>query len=89
MDLQDIIDRDAAMESIAINPFAAGLLAKARTSWVDHGGELIGLPADEQAAMMNTLTDVGESIAKSKPQLYEAYEIVTDAAKRTRQMPSQ
>ena len=88
-DLQDIIDRDAAMESIAINPFAAGLLAKARTSWVDHGGELIGLPADEQAAMMNTLTDVGESIAKSKPQLYEAYEIVTDAAKRTRQMPSQ
>ena len=51
-DLQEIIDRDAAAESVAINPFAAELHAKARKSWVDKGGELISLPPDEQAAMM-------------------------------------
>jgi len=83
-DLQEIIDRDAAAESAAINPFAAGLWAKARKSWVDGGGELIGLPAEDQAAMMTTLSNVGEDIAKTRPQLYEAYKVVTAAAKRTR-----
>ncbi len=62
--------------------FAAELHAKARKSWTDHGGELISLPGDEQAAMMKTLASVGEDVAKTKPQLYEAYKIVTDAAKR-------
>ncbi len=88
-DLQEIIDRDAAAESIAINPFAAELHAKATKSWVEHGGELIRFPADQQAAMMKTLANVGEDIARQKPQLYEAYKIVTDAARRTRQAASQ
>src|SRR6202167_5530412 len=83
-DLQEIIDRDAAAESVAINPFAQALWEKARKSWVDGGGELIELPKDDQAAMMKTLSNVGEDIAKSKPQLYEAYKVVTDAAQRTR-----
>jgi len=88
-DLQEIIDRDGAAESVAINPFAAELHAKARQSWVEKGGELISFPADEQAAMMNTLSSVGEDVAKSKPELYQAYQLVTEAAKRTRQGPSQ
>jgi TRAP-type C4-dicarboxylate transport system substrate-binding protein len=83
-DLQEIVDRDGAAASVAINPFAASLYAKARTSWTDHGGELIGLPADERAAMMKTLASVGEDVAKPKPQLYEAFKLVNDAAKRTR-----
>jgi TRAP-type transport system periplasmic protein len=83
-DLQEIIERDAAAESIAINPFAAALHAKARQSWLAGGGELISFPDDEQAAMMKILADVGESIARTKPQLYEAYKVVTDAAQRTR-----
>jgi TRAP-type C4-dicarboxylate transport system substrate-binding protein len=87
-DLQVIIDRDAAAESVAINPFAAELFAKARKSWMDGGGELISLPRDEQAAMMKTLASVGEDVAKSEPSLNEAYRIVTDAAKRTRLAPS-
>jgi TRAP-type C4-dicarboxylate transport system substrate-binding protein len=88
-DLQEIIDRDGAAESVAINPFAAELLAKARKSWVEKGGELISLPPDEQASMMSMLATVGEDVAKSKPDLYQAYKLVTEAAKRTRQGPSQ
>ena len=83
-DLQDIIDRAGAAESVAINPFAAGLWQKARKSWVDSGGELISLPADEQASMMASLAGVGDNIAKTKPQLFEAYKLVTAAAQRTR-----
>jgi TRAP-type transport system periplasmic protein len=88
-DLQEIIDRDGAAESVAINPFAAELHAKARQSWVEKGGELISFPPDEQAAMMNTLASVGEDVAKNKPELYQAYKLVTEAAKQTRQGPSQ
>ena len=39
--------------------------------------------------MMQTLASVGEDVSKTKPALHDAYEIVTDAAKRTRQAPSQ
>ncbi len=72
------------LKSVAINPFAQGLWEKARKSWVDGGGELISLPKDDQAEMMKTLSNVGENIAKSKPQLYDAYKVVTAAAQRTR-----
>jgi hypothetical protein len=34
--------------------------------------------------MMAALAGVGEDIAKTKSQLYEAYKVVTEAAARTR-----
>jgi TRAP-type C4-dicarboxylate transport system substrate-binding protein len=83
-DLQEIIDRDGAAASIAVNPGAAALYESAQKSWVSSGGELIELPADDRVAMMKTLASVGEDIAKAKPQLYEAYKVATGAANRTR-----
>ena len=53
------------------------------------GGELIDLPADENATMMKTLSTVGADVSKSKPQLAAAHKIVTDAAARTRQNANQ
>jgi TRAP-type C4-dicarboxylate transport system substrate-binding protein len=88
-DLQDIVDRDGAAVSKSINETALRMYQEQRKAWVDGGGELISLPRDEQAAMMHTLSSVGDDVAKSKPALREAYQIVTDAAKRTRQAPSQ
>jgi TRAP-type transport system periplasmic protein len=83
-DLQDIVARDAAAASIAVNPDSAALYEKARQAWTANGGELISLPSDEQAAMMKTLSGVGEDVAKTKPQLYDAYKVVTAAAQHTR-----
>src|SRR5579864_1783587 len=83
-DLQAIVDRDGAAASIAVNAPSAALFEKARKSWTDNGGELIGLPADERAEMMKTLSSVGEDVTKPKPQLYEAFKLVSDAAKQTR-----
>ena len=88
-DLQQIVDKDGATESVAINPAALKMFEEQRKGWVDGGGELISLPRDEQADMMKTLTSVGEDVSKSKPALHDAYEIVTDAAKRTRLAPTQ
>ena len=83
-DLQEIVDRDGAAASTALNPVALAMYAEQRKAWVNGGGELISLAPDEQSAMMATLASVGADIAKTKPALREAYQIVTDAARRVR-----
>ncbi len=82
-DLQELVDDDAAKEQSAIGPIASDIVNKARKGWTDTGGELISLPADEQADMMKTFASVGADVSKSKPLLNDAYQIVTAAAKRT------
>jgi len=81
-DLQEIVDRDAAREATAINPQALDILNGARKTWTDHGGELIYLPADEQAKMMQMLTSVGDDVAAKKPLVKTDYDIVKEAAQR-------
>ena len=88
-DLQDIVDKDGAEVSKSIQPVALKMYQEQRKAWVDGGGELISLPREEQAEMMRTLSSVGDDVSKPKPALHEAYQIVSDAAKRTRQAPSQ
>jgi TRAP-type C4-dicarboxylate transport system substrate-binding protein len=83
-DLQRIVDSDAATESVAINPQAIEINAKARQAWLDGGGELISLPPEEQAAMLKIIASVGDEVANSKPQLSAAYEVVSEAAQRTK-----
>jgi TRAP-type C4-dicarboxylate transport system substrate-binding protein len=83
-DLQQIIDKDAAAASIEVNPQTVEIDARADKGWVDNGGELIDLPADEQAAMLKTLASVGEDVSKAKPAVSAAYKVVTAAAARTK-----
>ena len=45
-DLQTIIDKDAATETVAINPAALDFFNKAREAWTAKGGELISLSPD-------------------------------------------
>jgi TRAP-type transport system periplasmic protein len=82
-DLQKLVDDDAAKEQAALGPTADDIVNKARKGWTATGGELISLPADEQAEMMKTFSSVGADVSKTKPLLDEAYRIVTAAAKRT------
>jgi TRAP-type C4-dicarboxylate transport system substrate-binding protein len=88
-DLQQIVDRDGLSESLAINAPALKMYHDQRKAWVDGGGELVSLPQQEQAQMMHMLSSVGDDVSKTKPALREAYQVVTDAANRTRQAPSQ
>jgi TRAP-type C4-dicarboxylate transport system substrate-binding protein len=83
-DLQDIIDKEGAAQSIAINPTAFDLRSKAEANWTAGGGELINLPPDEQASMMQTLSSVGADVSKANPLLTDAYKVLIDAAQRTR-----
>jgi TRAP-type transport system periplasmic protein len=83
-DLQQIVDKDAASESMAINPLAIEINDRARKAWMNGGGELISLPADEQSAMLEILASVGEDVSKTKPQLSAAYLVATEAAQSRR-----
>lgn len=83
-DLQQIIDRDAAKQSIAINPQALTIENAARKTWTDHGGELIDLPAAEQAKMLGILGSVGDDVASTKPAIKAAYQIVKEAAQQAK-----
>jgi TRAP-type transport system periplasmic protein len=88
-DLQQIIDKDGAEQSVAINAFAKKLLKEAEDGWTTAGGELIKLPPGEHTTFMKTLASVGPDVSSKKPDLAAAYKIVADAAQRTRQSPSQ
>jgi TRAP-type C4-dicarboxylate transport system substrate-binding protein len=79
-DLQRIVENSAGANSVAINPQTVEINESARQAWIKAGGELISLPADEQAAMLWTLAGVGEEAAKAKPQLRAAYQVVRAAA---------
>jgi TRAP-type transport system periplasmic protein len=83
-DLQEIVDKTAAGVATAINPQLDELLEQAKKRWVTNGGELINLPADEQSEMLKVLASVGADVAKRKPNVEAAYEIVTAAAQRAR-----
>ena len=82
-DLQQIIDKAAARESVAVNPQATEITENSRKVWTDTGGELISLPPDEQSALLKLLASVGADVSKEKPLLNAAYKIVSEAAART------
>lgn len=83
-DLRKIVDADAAVQQKASGPVAEEIVGKARKGWVANGGELIDLPAAEQAQMMKTFSDVVASVAKEKPALSDAYKVVSEAAVRVK-----
>jgi len=72
-DLQEIMNKGASSESVAINAWVIDFNAKTRQDWIVGGGELISLPPDEQAAMLNALASVGEDVSMTKAELHAAY----------------
>jgi TRAP-type transport system periplasmic protein len=83
-DLQKLIDSEGATQQKAIGPVAEDIVGKARKGWTANGGELIDLPAGEQAQLMTTFSDTVAGVAKEKPALYDAYKLVSDAAQRVK-----
>ncbi len=83
-DLQQILDRDAAAESVTINPQAIAINDAARKAWLASGGELISLPDDEQSTLLKIVAGVGDEVSNAKPELSAAYKVVTEAAQRLR-----
>lgn len=88
-DLQQILEKDAAAESLAINSYAVGQVRESEASFTFKGGEMITLTPAEQAQMQKAIASVGPDVSSKNPALAATYKIVADAAARTRQSPSQ
>jgi TRAP-type C4-dicarboxylate transport system substrate-binding protein len=82
-DLQTILDTDAGKAAAEVNPWQADFYVKQSEIWRQHG-EIIALPANEQAEMMSSLETVGPDVVKRKPELAKAFDVFAAAAKRTR-----
>jgi TRAP-type C4-dicarboxylate transport system substrate-binding protein len=83
-DLQKIVRDDAAQVSREIVPWVKDFVARQHEIWKSRGGQLITLPADEQAAMLAKISTIGEDLSKDKPDLNAAVKLVFDSAKRNK-----
>jgi TRAP-type C4-dicarboxylate transport system substrate-binding protein len=83
-DLQKIIDRDGAEVSNEIDPWQVDFYNNARKVWTEKGGELIALPADEQAKVMTDLSGVGADMAKQHPVIAADYKTFVAVANATK-----
>ena len=82
-DLQTMLDADAGKAAAEVNPWQADFFFKEKEIWEQHG-EILDLPADEQAELMRTVGAVGPDVVKRKPELAAAYETYVAVAKRTK-----
>ena len=87
-DLQEILEKDAAAQSLAINSYAVEQVRESEASFTSKGGELITLPPAEHDQMLKAIVSVGPDVSSKNPALAAAYKIVADAAARTRQAPN-
>jgi TRAP-type C4-dicarboxylate transport system substrate-binding protein len=83
-DLQKILHDDAAAVSKDIAPFVDDFVAGQRKAWTDKGGELISLPAAEQAAMIAKISSIGNDLSVTKPELNKAVNLVFESAARNK-----
>jgi TRAP-type C4-dicarboxylate transport system substrate-binding protein len=88
-DLQQIIEKDAAEQSTAVNPPMVDEIRESNARFTANGGELITLPPAEQTQMMNIISSVAADVSSRNAALAQAYKIVADAAARTREPAGQ
>jgi TRAP-type C4-dicarboxylate transport system substrate-binding protein len=83
-DLQKVVRNDAAAVSNEIIPSVNGFIAAAHKEWTDKGGELISLPANEQAALNDRISSIGADLSKDKPALNKAVSLIVESAARNK-----
>jgi TRAP-type transport system periplasmic protein len=83
-DLQAIVLNNARAVSKAIAPGAHSFYDLQRRTWVEKGGEIISLPPDEQAQMMDRFASVGDDMSKTRPALNAAFKTLVAAVQRAK-----
>ena len=83
-DLQKIVRDDAGATAVSIVPFVNDFFEAQRKEWTSKGGELISLPASEQAEFMAKTSNIGDELSKDRPELNEAVKVVMEAAARAK-----
>jgi TRAP-type transport system periplasmic protein len=64
--------------------FANDLIQKANAAWTANGGQILRLPAPEQAKLMGDLKSLGAQLLSANPAVKAEYEELARVAERTR-----
>jgi TRAP-type transport system periplasmic protein len=83
-DLQKIVRDDATTVTAGMLTFIKNFYGAQRKAWVEQGGQLISLPADEQAAYLAEISSIGSDISKDNPALGTAVKTVMDSVARNK-----
>jgi TRAP-type C4-dicarboxylate transport system substrate-binding protein len=83
-DLQDIVTKAGQKASRDVYQFSVDDINKGRDRWKKAGGEVISLSAEEHAKLMKELAAVGSRVTQSKPAEKAMFEVLQQAAERTK-----
>jgi len=82
--LRRIVIDEARKVGPTMDDFALTFFDEGRKRWTQHGGELIKLPANEQAEMAKLLAGVGPDVVKKNPAVKKMYDMMVAAARRAK-----
>ncbi|MBI2491621.1 MAG: TRAP transporter substrate-binding protein [Candidatus Rokubacteria bacterium] len=83
-DLQKVLVEEGEAVQKELLDWTVDFNTKGRQTWTDKGGELIKLPAADQAELMKRLSTVGDEVVGSQPRLKEIYDLMVQTAKAKR-----
>jgi TRAP-type C4-dicarboxylate transport system substrate-binding protein len=81
-DMQRAMEEEGARIDREMFAWTTEAIARANATWTQNGGELIRLPADEQARMMRELASLGESIMAQNAAVKAEYDALARVANR-------
>jgi TRAP-type C4-dicarboxylate transport system substrate-binding protein len=81
-DLQKAVDEAGAAVDKASFEFASATIARANDGWTKNGGQLLKLPAPEQAKMMADLRKLGGELLSKNPVVQAEYDALVQVADR-------
>lgn len=83
-DLQKILVEEGRAVEKECFDWTVAFNNKARQTWLANGGELITLPAADQAEMMKRLATVGDEVVTAEPRVKAVYDLMVQTAKAKR-----
>jgi TRAP-type transport system periplasmic protein len=83
-DLQKIVRDDATTTTAGMLTYIKNFYVAQRKAWTDQGGQLISLPAEEQAAYLAKISTIGSDLSKDKPALSAAVKTVMESVARNK-----
>jgi TRAP-type transport system periplasmic protein len=84
-ELQNAVATSAASVEDDVRSFALERQRESESTWRNSGAELIKITGSEKAEFVKRMLTVGEEVAANNPRIKEAYALLVDRAKATRQ----
>ncbi|NIA69749.1 TRAP transporter substrate-binding protein [Pelagibius litoralis] len=68
----------------AVLPWGIANVERSNKAWVENGGQIIDLPADDRARMMARFAEVGGAVLRAEPSIAEEYDLLLEVIEQKR-----